>query len=171
MSEAIYVTKTVFKGVEFEVGFLERNHDALMGYIQGPKKRVEFKWRPGQYKDRPWIAGANYKDINVVGWVKGILHQTAENAISEHHTGGDGVSSMGHISLLIKKGHVRNACWVKRDGNPHAILRRATIVNPRKMSNEEHTKAQEYVAFINFLVRDSGVEPMDHDDMRKLFGR
>lgn len=164
--EPIFVTTTTYRDVEFEVGFVERNQDLLQGYIKGAKKVIRFTWRPGVFKERPAIYGANYKDPNVVEWVVGILDATAESVISDNHPGGGG-RTLDNVSRLIKDGHYRKACRVHLSGD-REIIRRACVVNPLNTTKERLKELEEYVALMNVLVKQKG-RPISHKEMRELF--
>lgn len=167
--ESIHRTEVEFMGYAYRVDYTEcRPGESLKGTIQGPKKKVRFRWEPKRYPKRPRIDGADYRDPRVIKYVVGILRQTSKDLISDNHPGGNG-ASMDNVSRLIKKGHYRKACWVTHDGDPHGILRRATIVNPENLSESELRSMQEYVDFINTLVESEG-RPIDHDEMRRQFG-
>lgn len=164
-SEAKFVVKTNFKGRDYEVGIVETDGDYMAGWIDGGSKRIGFAWRPSkpEYKTTPAVYEANYKDPKVVAFVYGILDQASKDSISDNHPGGGG-RSMDNLSMLIKKGHVRKACWCAKDGNPHAILRGPCVVNPANMTEAERKEADAYVAFYKTLVSAQG-KPLTHEEV------
>lgn len=143
--------------VELEV--VAQGSDTLTGSITLPKHSagMRFTWKRSQYAV-PYVWGVYGQKTESRDKAKEfaglVLRAWADEVISDQGgvtIGQGGDVDPNFVSQLLVNAHVRRPCVVHH-GNGSKFLRKATVVNPLKLSAEELTEANRTVKRWNMLV-------------------